>query len=56
MIMIKKVVQYSRKRNDMRLRKWCMKLVVCRPQIGGSIEDAANKVYEWIKKSPESKF
>ena len=36
--MIKKVVRYFRKRNDMRLRKWCMKLVVCRPQIGGNIE------------------
>ena len=52
MIMIKKVVQYFRKRNDMRLRKWCMKLVVCRPQIGGNIEDVANEVYEWIKGTP----
>lgn len=55
MIMIKKVVQYFRKRNDMRLRKWCMKLVVCRPQIGSSIEYAANEVYEWVKGLPESK-
>ena len=40
----------------MRSEEHTSELQSLRPQIGGSIEDAANKVYEWIKKSPESKF
>lgn len=52
----KKIVQYFRKRNDMRLRKWCAELAVKTDCIHyTNMYDAANKIYEWVKGMPESK-
>lgn len=55
-IMIKRIVQYFRKRNDMRLRKWCVKLAAKIDCIHYTdMSDAANRIYEWVKGLPESK-
>lgn len=54
--MIKRTLQYFRKRNDMRLRKWCAKLAAKTDCIHYTdMYDAANKIYEWVKGLPESK-
>lgn len=54
--MIKRIVQYFRKRNDMRLRKWCVKLAVKTDCIHYTdVSDAANGIYKWVKGLPESK-
>lgn len=54
--MIKRIVQYFRKRNDTRLRKWCAELAVKTDCIHyTNMYDAANKIYEWVKGVPESK-
>ncbi|GAA6244402.1 hypothetical protein F030043B2_34440 [Bacteroides fragilis] len=56
MIMIKRIIQYFRKRNDMRLRKWCAELAVKTYDVHyEDMYNAANKIYEWVKGLPESK-
>ena len=52
--MMKKLINYFRKRNDMKLRKWCVKLAVKTSTPYDYIPDTANKIYEWIKGLPES--
>lgn len=54
--MIKRIVKYFKKRNDMRLRKWCVKLAADARSgdISYSIYSTANKIYEWVKGLPES--
>lgn len=54
--MIKKLVQHFKKRNDMRLRKWCIKLAaeVKSGDIDFCISSTANKIYKWVKGQPES--
>ncbi len=53
--MIKRLVEYFRKRKEMRLRKWCIKLAI---KVGNSHPDyvyyTANNIYKWIKGLPES--
>lgn len=54
--MIKRIIQYFRKRNDMRLRKWCAELAVKTYDVHHEdMYNAANKIYEWVKGLPESK-
>lgn len=54
--MIKRIIQYFRKRKDMRLRKWCVKLAAKIDCIHYTdMSDAANRIYEWVKGLPESK-
>lgn len=50
--MIKRIVQYFRKRKDMRLRKWCVKLAA---KTGTNyMYDTADQAYKFIKGLPES--
>lgn len=53
--MIKRLIQYFRKRSDRRLRKWCAKLATKTEVHYDDMYDAANKIYEWVKGLPESK-
>lgn len=55
--MIKRILQYFRKRSDMRLRKWCVKLAVDvkSGNIEFSVGSTANEIYQWVKGLPESK-
>lgn len=53
--MIKRIVQYFRNRNDMRLRKWCVKLAVKAESRYDDVPNTANLIYEWIKGLPELK-
>lgn len=54
--MIKKLIQYFKRRNDMRLRKWCAELATHTGDIGSDdMYYTANKIYEWVKGLPESK-
>ena len=53
--MIKRIVQYFRKRNDMRLRKWCVKLAAQSDTHFEYMYYTASQIYEWVKGLPESK-
>lgn len=52
--MIKRFIQYFRKRSDMRLRKWCVKLAVKTGTHYDCVYYTANRIYEWVKGLPES--
>lgn len=53
--MIKKIIDYFRKRNEMTNRKWCAELATHTDCISSdSMYYAANKIYEWVKGLPES--
>ena len=49
--MIKKMVQYFRKRNDMRLRKWCMLRAEKVSRGGEDMAYTADYIYNWITKN-----
>lgn len=52
--MIKRLIKYFKKRSDMRLRKWCVKLAARADTHYSDMRYAANKIYEWVKGLPES--
>lgn len=52
--MIKRLIQYFKKRSDMRLRKWCVKLAAKTDARYDYIYYTANNIYKWIKGLPES--
>lgn len=52
--MIKRFIQYLRKRKDMKLRKWCIALAANALPHREEI-DAANEIYRWVKEQPRSK-
>lgn len=48
--MIKRIVKYFKKRNDMRLRKWCMQRAEKVSHSGEDIAYTADYIYNWIVK------
>lgn len=52
--MIKRFIQYLRKRKDMKLRKWCIALAASELPHREAI-DAANEIYKWVKERESSK-
>lgn len=52
--MIKRIVQYIKRRNDIRLRKWCVRLAEKTNTHYDCVYYTANQIYKWIKGFPES--
>ena len=50
--MIKRIINYFKKRNDMRLRKWCVKLAA--KTRTDYMYNVADQVYKFVKGRPES--
>ena len=52
--MIKRIVQYIKRRNDIGLRKWCVRLAEKTNTHYDCVYYTANQIYKWIKGLPES--
>ena len=52
--MIKRLVQYFRKRKEMRLRKWCIEKSIKYCACGEDVSYVAGRIYQWIKEPPIS--
>lgn len=52
--MIKRLVLYLKRRNDKKLRLWCVEKAAGAADCSDSVVPVAKLIYDWIRENPES--